>query len=155
MVLQKGDKAPSFTLYNSEKKKVSLDDFKGKNIIIHFYPAAFTGVCTAQLCIMRDDMEYYTKLNAEVIGISVDSVFTLEKFKAEQNYSFNLLSDFNKQTIQDYGVYFENFAFGMKGVASRAAFVVDKEGFIQYAEVLDNPGNLPDFMAIKCALESL
>lgn len=155
MVLQKGDKAPSFTLFNSEKKQVSLEDFKGKNLIIHFFPAAFTGVCTAQLCTMRDDMEYYTKLNAEVVGISVDSVFTLNKFKAEQHYSFNLLSDFNKQTIQDYGVYFENFVFGMKGVASRAAFVVDKEGVVQLAEVLDSPGNLPDFMAIKATLEAL
>lgn len=155
MSLQKGDKAPSFTLYNSDKKKVSLEDFKGKNLIIHFYPAAFTGVCTTQLCTMRDNMEYYTKLNAEVLGISVDSVFTLDKFKAEQNYTFDLLSDFNKETIRDYGVYFENFVFGMKGVASRAAFVIDGEGIIQYAEVLDNPGNLPDFGAIKATLEAL
>ncbi len=155
MSLQKGDKAPSFTLYNSDKKKVSLEDFKGKNLIIHFYPAAFTGVCTAQLCTMRDNIEYYTKLNAAVVGISVDSVFTLGKFKAEQNYSFDLLSDFNKETIRDYGVYFENFVFGMKGVASRAAFVIDKEGIVQYAEVLDNPGNLPDFVAIKATLEAL
>jgi peroxiredoxin len=155
MTLQKGDKAPSFTLYNSDKKKISLEDFKGKNLIIHFYPAAFTGVCTAQLCTMRDNIEYYTKLNAEVLGISVDTVFSLGKFKTEQNYTFDLLSDFNKQTIQDYGVYAENFVFGMKGVSKRAAFVIDSEGIIQYAEVLENAGNLPDFLAIKTSLESL
>lgn len=155
MVLQKGDQAPPFTLFNTDKKKASLEDFKGKNLIIHFYPAAFTGVCTAQLCTMRDDIEYYTKLNAEVVGISVDSVFTLAKFKAEQNYSFQLLSDFNKQTIQDYGVYSDNFVFGMKGVAARSAFVIDKEGIVQYAEILENPGNLPDFMAIKATLAAL
>lgn len=155
MVLQKGDKAPSFTLFNSDKKQVSLEDFKGKNLIIHFFPAAFTGVCTAQLCTMRDDIEYYTRLNAVVLGISIDTVFSLGKFKTEQNYTFDLLSDFNKKAIQEYGVYFENFAFGMTGVAKRAAFVIDGEGTIQYAEVLDNPGNLPDFLAIKASLESL
>lgn len=155
MSLQKGDKAPSFTLYNSDKKKISLEDFKGKNLIIHFYPAAFTGTCTTQLCTMRDNIEYYTRLNAEVLGISVDTVFSLGKFKAEQNYSFDLLSDFNKQTVQAYDVYAENFVFGMKGVAKRAAFVIDSEGTIQYAEVLENAGNLPDFLAIKTALETL
>lgn len=155
MALQKGDKAPSFTLFNSDKKQVSLEDFKGKNLIIHFFPAAFTGVCTAQLCTMRDDIEYYTKLNAAVVGISIDTVFSLGKFKAEQNYTFDLLSDFNKKTIQDYDVYFENFVFGMTGVAKRAAFVIDSEGIIQYAEILDNPGNLPDFLGIKASLESL
>jgi peroxiredoxin len=155
MSLNKGDKAPSFSLFNSDKKQVSLSDFKGKNLIIHFYPAAFTGVCTAQLCTMRDNIEYYTRLNAEVLGISVDTVFSLGKFKSEQNYSFDLLSDFNKQTIQDYGVYNENFVLGMKGVAKRAAFVIDGEGIIQYAEVLENAGNLPDFSAIKAALEAI
>ncbi|MDF7817528.1 redoxin domain-containing protein [Runella sp. MFBS21] len=155
MALQKGDKAPSFKLYNTNKQEVSLEDFEGKNLIIHFFPAAFTGVCTAQLCTMRDNIEYYTRLNADVVGISVDMLFSLGKFKDEQNYTFDLLSDFNKQTIRDYGVYFENFAFGMKGVASRAAFVIDKDGVIQYAEVLDSPANLPDFQAIKSTLESL
>jgi len=81
MALKKGDKAPNFTLFSSDKKPVSLADFKGQNLIIHFFPAAFTGVCTAQLCTMRDDMNYYTKLNAAVVGISVDMPFTLGKFK--------------------------------------------------------------------------
>ncbi|MFN4146552.1 MAG: redoxin domain-containing protein [Runella sp.] len=155
MALQKGDQAPSFTLYNSEKKQVSLEDFKGKNLIIHFFPAAFTSVCTEQLCNMRDNLDYYTQLNAAVVGISVDTPFTLARFKEDQKYNFDLLSDFNKQTIRDYGVYFENFAFGMKGVASRAAFVIDKDGVVQYAEVLENPGNLPNFNAIKAAVEGL
>lgn len=155
MALQKGDKAPNFTLFNTDKQTVSLSELAGKNVIIHFFPAAFTGVCTEQLCTMRDDINYYTKLNATVLGISVDSPFTLGKFKAEQNYNFDLLSDFNKNTIKDFGVYRENFVFGMNGVANRAAFVVDSEGVIQYAEVLENPGNLPDFIAIKTTLESL
>ncbi|MCU0338522.1 MAG: redoxin domain-containing protein [Spirosomaceae bacterium] len=155
MALQKGDKAPNFTLFNSDKQAVSLSDLAGKNVIIHFFPAAFTGVCTEQLCNMRDNINYYTNLNATVLGISVDSPFTLGKFKAEQNYNFDLLSDFNKNTIKDFGVYRENFVFGMNGVANRAAFVIDKEGVVQHAEVLDNPGNLPDFSAIKSTLEGL
>jgi glutaredoxin-dependent peroxiredoxin len=155
MALQKGDKAPNFTLFNSDKQAVSLSDLAGKNVIIHFFPAAFTGVCTEQLCNMRDNLNYYTNLNATVLGISVDSPFTLGKFKAEQNYNFDLLSDFNKNTIKDFGVYRENFVFGMNGVANRAAFVIDKEGVVQHAEVLDNPGNLPDFSAIKSTLEGL
>lgn len=155
MALQKGDKAPNFTLFNTDKQTVSLSELAGKNVIIHFFPAAFTGVCTEQLCTMRDDINYYTKLNATVLGISVDSPFTLGKFKAEQNYNFDLLSDFNKNTIKDFGVYRENFVFGMNGVANRAAFVIDSEGVVQYAEVLENPGNLPDFIAIKTTLESL
>lgn len=155
MSLQKGDKAPSFTLYNTEKKQVSLEDFKGKNLIIHFFPAAFTGVCTTQLCTMRDDLGYYTKLGAEVVGISVDSLFTLGKFKEEQKYNFDLLSDFNKETAQAFGAYYDTFVFDMKGVARRAAFVIDAEGTVQYAEVLESAGNLPDFVAIKAALEQL
>lgn len=155
MALQKGDKAPSFTLYNTEKKQVSLEDFKGKNLIIHFFPAAFTGVCTTQLCTMRDDLGYYTKLGAEVVGISVDSLFTLGKFKEEQKYNFDLLSDFNKETARAFGAYYDTFVFDMKGVARRAAFVIDAEGTVQYAEVLESAGNLPDFVAIKATLEQL
>ncbi|AXE16946.1 peroxiredoxin [Runella rosea] len=155
MSLQKGDKAPSFTLFNTDKKKVSLEDFKGKNLIIHFFPAAFTGVCTAQLCTMRDDLGYYTKLGAEVVGISVDSLFTLGKYKEEQKYNFDLLSDFNKETSQAFKSYYDTFAFEMKGVAKRAAFVIDKEGVIQYAEVLESAGDLPDFAAIKSTLEQI
>jgi len=155
MALQKGDKAPDFKLFNTEKKEVSLDDFKGKNLIIHFFPLAFTGVCTTQLCTMRDNIEYYTRLNAEVLGVSIDSIFSLGKFRTEQNYTFDLLSDFNKKMIQDYGVFCENFVFGMNGVAKRAAFVIDQEGVIQYAEVLESAGNLPDFGAIKATLEAL
>lgn len=152
MALQKGDQAPDFKLFNSELKEVSLADFKGKSLIIHFFPAAFTGVCTTQLCTMRDDLNYYTNLNAAVVGISVDSPFTLGKFKAQENYNFDLLSDFNKETAQAYHAYYENFVFNMKGVARRAAFVVDAEGVVQYAEVLESAGDLPNFAAIKATL---
>ncbi|TZF83140.1 redoxin domain-containing protein [Pedobacter sp. BS3] len=152
MALKKGDKAPAFTLISSELKEVSLDDYKGRKLVIHFFPMAFTGVCTTQLCTMRDDFGYYEGIGAGIIGISVDSPFTLAKFKAENNYQFPLLSDFNKEVSKAYGAFYDEFVFGLKGVAKRAAFVVDENQQIAYAEVLDNAGDLPDFEAIKASL---
>lgn len=156
MTLQKGDKAPDFTLFNTEKTPVNLADFKGKNLIVHFFPLAFTGVCTKQLCTVRDAISMYKNDNADVVAISIDSIFTLVKFKEEQNLSFDLLSDFNKEVSAAYGSLFETFpAFGMKGVSKRSAFVIDKEGVIQYAEVLESPGDLPNFDAINATLAEL
>ncbi len=139
--------APQFTLSSSELKTVSLSDYKGRKVIIHFFPLAFTGVCTAQLCAMRDNFGYYDGLNAVILGISVDSPFTLAKFKEENNYQFQLLSDFNKEASTAYGAIYDTF-FGMKGIAKRSAFVVDEEQNIIYAEVLEDANSLPDFNAI-------
>jgi peroxiredoxin len=155
MSLKAGDKAPDFKLFSSDKAEVSLSDFSGKNVVVLFFPMAFTGVCTAELCQMRDDIATYSGLNAEILGISVDSIFTLGKFKAEQNLPFPLLSDFNKDISQAYGAFYETFVFGMQGVSRRAAFVVDKDGIVQYAEVLESAGDLPNFEAVKSTLESL
>jgi len=155
MMLEKGKKAPNFTLYNSEKRQVSLEDFKGKNVVIHFFPMAFTGTCTEQLCTMRDDLASYKDLGAEVLGISVDSPFTLAKFKEEQEYNFDLLSDFNKEISPEYGAFYEEFALGLKGVSKRAAFLVDKEGTVQYAEVLEDASKLPNFDKVKEVLTNL
>ena len=155
MSLTKGQAAPDFTLFNSEKESVSLADYKGKNLLILFFPQAFTGVCTTELCSIRDNMNVYTSLNTEVVGISVDSIFTLGKFKAEQSYNFPLLSDFNKEVSQAYGAFYDEFVFGMKGVSRRAAFLVDANGTIQYAEVLESAGDLPNFEAIKETISSL
>ncbi|MFN0254808.1 redoxin domain-containing protein [Pedobacter ureilyticus] len=148
MSLQVGAQAPDFKLKNTELKEVSLSDFKGKKVVLHFFPLAFTGVCTAQLCTMRDNFGYYDGLNAQVLGISVDSPFTLAKFKEEQAYQFPLLSDFNKETAAAYGALYEDF-LGLKGIAKRSAFVIDEEGKVIYAEVLEDAGNLPDFAAIN------
>jgi len=156
MALAAGQKAPDFKLFNSEKKEVSLADFRGNhNVIIHFYPQAFTGVCTEQLCNMRDNLNFYTGLGCVVLGISVDSVFTLAEFKAKQHYNFDLLSDFNKEVSTAYDVLMENFAFGMKGVSKRAAFVINKEGVIVHSEETPNPGVQVNFEAIKAAAEKL
>lgn len=150
-----GTKAPAFSLNDTEKKKVTLEDFKGQNLVILFFPLAFTSVCTAELCSVRDTLATYNGLNTAVVGISVDSPFTLGKFKAEQNLNFPLLSDFNKEASQAYGAYYENFVLDLKGVSKRAAFVVDKEGTVQYAQVLESAGDLPDFEAIKKTLADL
>lgn len=154
MALKVGDKAPAFSLNDTSNEQVSLGDYEGKNLVVLFFPLAFTSVCTDELCTMRDNMEAYEQLNAEVVAISVDSPFTLGKFKAEQNLNFPLLSDFNKDASNAYGAIYDDF-FGMKGVSKRSAFVVDKSGTVRYAEVLDNAGNLPNFEAIKETLGQL
>jgi peroxiredoxin len=155
MAIQVGQAAPEFKLFNTEKKEVSLSDFKGKNVVILFFPLAFTGVCTAELCSIRDNYNIYTSLNTEVVGVSIDSLFSLDKFKKEQNYNFDLLSDFNKTASKDYNTLYETFAFGMMGVSKRSAFVVDKNGVLQYAEVLEDAGKQPNFDAIKACLEKI
>ncbi len=155
MSLKVGDQAPDFKLFSSDKKEVNLSDYRGKNVVVLFFPMAFTGVCTAELCQMRDDIATYSRLNSDVLGISVDSIFTLNKFKEDQHLPFQLLSDFNKETSQAYEAYYENFVFGMHGVSKRAAFVVDKDGLIQYAEVLEKASDIPNFDAVKEALERM
>ena len=153
MALQPGQPAPQFTLVSSDKKEVSLSDFKGRKVILHFFPFAFTGVCTTQLCTMRDNFGYYDGLGAQIIAISVDSPATLAKFKEVNNYQFLMLSDFNKEVSPKYDAFYEVFAMGLKGVSKRAAFVIDENQNIAYAEVLENAGELPDFNAIAEAVK--
>ena len=155
MSIEIGKPAPEFKLFNTEKKEISLSDYKGKNVVILFFPLAFTGVCTAELCSIRDNYNVYTSLNTVVVGISIDSLFTLEVFKKEQNYNFDLLSDFNKTASKDYNTLYDTFAFGMIGVSKRSAFVIDKNGVLQYAEVLEDAGKQPNFDAIKACLEKI
>ncbi len=155
MSLQIGDIAPAFTLKDTEKQDVSLSDFAGKNVVVFFFPLAFTGVCTEELCSIRDSKKDYENLNAEVLAISVDSLFTLGKFKSEEGYNFPLLSDWNKDTAAAYGALYDEFVLGMKGVAKRSAFVVDKNGIVRYAEVLESAGDLPNFAAINDTLQTM
>ena len=155
MKLSAGEKAPLFTLFNSNKEKVSLEDFKGKNVLLLFFPQAFTGVCTKELCSVRDNIALYNDVNAQVLGISVDSLFTLKKYREEQGLNFPLLSDFNKQASEAYDVLYQTFSYGMQGVSKRAAFVVDRSGIIRYAEVLENASLQPNFKAIKDTLTGL
>lgn len=155
MDVRVGEKAPNFTLRNSDKGEVSLNDYRGKNVVLLFFPLAFTGVCTTELCTMRDDIGTYEKLNAEILAVSVDSLFTLEQFKKAEKFNFQLLSDFNKSVSRAYGSLYEDFVLDMKGVSKRSAFVIDKEGVVRYAEVLDSAGDLPNFEAVQNTLNSL
>lgn len=150
--LSTGQQAPGFSLYDSDKKKVSLGDFRGRKVILLFFPQAFTGTCTKELCSVRDDIARYNQAGAQVLGISVDSVYTLAKYKEEQGLNFPLLSDFNKEVSRAYGSLYEIFNYDMKGVSKRSAFVIDEEGKLRYAEVLENATLIPDFLAIQNAL---
>ena len=155
MPLKVGDKAPLFTLYSDEKKEVSLTDYRGRRLVVLFFPLAFTGTCTEELCTMRDALADYNELDADILAISVDSVFTLERFKAVEGLNFPLLSDFNKEVSRQYGALYDTFVLGMEGVSRRAAFVLDGEGIIRYAEVLASAGNQPDYSALRATLASL
>jgi len=155
MKIEIGQKAPNFTLHDSDKNKVTLSELNGQNVLLLFFPQAFTGVCTKELCGVRDNIAMYNNANAKVLGISVDSVFTLNKFKEEQQYNFPLLSDFNKEVSGLYGSIYHDWILDMKGVSKRSAFVIDKEGTVQYAEVLDNAGEVPDFEKIQEVLGKL
>lgn len=155
MPLKAGDKAPLFTLHASDTKEVSLSDYAGRNVVILFFPLAFTGTCTEELCSMRDALTEFNGMNTDVVAISVDSPFTLAKFKESENLNFPLLSDFNKEVSRQYGSLYDTFVLGMEGVSKRSAFVVDAEGIVRYAEVLDSAGDLPNFAAVKETLSAL
>lgn len=152
MSLQLGSKAPNFVLQNTEGKKVSFSKLnKNKKVVILFFPLAFSSVCTEELCTVRDNLKLYGSVNAKVVGISVDSFFTLKAYKKAENLNFTLLSDFNKKVSSEFGVLYSDF-FGMKGVSKRAAFVINEEGTVTHQEVLEDSGQLPDFKAIQKAV---
>src|SRR6266498_1642235 len=145
MKIQVGDVAPDFSLYDSDKKQISLAEFRVQNVLLLFYPVAFTSTCTKELCSTRDNISFYNEANAKVLAISVDTVYSLAKYKAEQDLNFSLLSDFNKDVSTAYGCLYETFNYGMKGVSKRSAFVIDKNGIVRYAEILENASELPHF----------
>ncbi|MCH2448768.1 MAG: peroxiredoxin [Gracilimonas sp.] len=147
--------AQDFTLPDTNGEKVSLSDFAGeKNVVLIFFPLAFSEVCTKELCSTRDNLKIYNSLDAVVIGISIDSFFTLKAFKEANNLNFSLLSDFNKEVSKKYDTLYEDF-FGMKGVSKRSVFVIDKKGRITYQEVLENSDELPQFDKVQEALAAL
>lgn len=155
MTLNIGIIAPDFTLKNTELQDVSLSNYKGQNVVLLFFPLAYTSTCTEELCHMRDNIAKFNDLNATVLAISVDSPFTLKKYKEDHSLNFPVLSDFNKSTSQAYGSFYEDFVLGLKGVAKRAVFLIDKNGTLQYSEVLENAGNLPNFESLDKALSNL
>jgi glutaredoxin-dependent peroxiredoxin len=149
-----GSKAPDFTLMNENREPVTLSSQKGHPVVLAFFPAAFSGVCTKELCTFRDSMAKLNNAKAQVYGISVDTFFTLGAFKKDQNLNFPLLSDFNKEVIQAYGAFNPDM-IGLKGIAKRATFVIDKDGVIQSAEVQDDARNEPNYDKVFEVLSKL
>ena len=155
MAIQVGQQAPDFTLRDTEKQKITLSEQQGKNVLLLFYPAAFTSTCTTELCGVRDNLTFYNDTNAVVYGISVDSLFAQKKFKEELKLNFPLLSDFNKIASRAYDTIYEHWFNDMDGVSKRSAFIIDKEGKVRYAEVLENASDVPNFDAIQSCLQSI
>ncbi|HKB12807.1 MAG TPA: peroxiredoxin [Vicinamibacterales bacterium] len=154
MPVDVGSKAPDFTLTNQDRQPVKLSEQRGHPVVLAFFPAAFSSVCTKELCEFRDSMTRLNSAKAQVYGISVDTFFTLKAFHDAQGYNFQLLSDFNKQAIRDYGVFNDDMV-GLKGIAKRAVFVIDKDGVVRHKEVLDDARNEPNYDRVFSALASL
>ncbi|HUD46452.1 MAG TPA: redoxin domain-containing protein [Candidatus Baltobacteraceae bacterium] len=158
MAIKVGSKAPDFTL--KSKNATGLVDVKlsenfgSKNTVLLFFPAAFTSVCTSEMCSVSGGLGQYSSLNAAVIGISVDTPFAQEAWAKQEKIAITLASDLNKNVIKAYDVVFPNLA-GIGDTAARAAFVIDKEGLIKYAEQTPTPKDLPDFSAVQKALAGL
>jgi peroxiredoxin len=144
MPVDVGSPAPDFTLMNQDRQPVSLRDLRGRTLVLVFFPAAFSGTCTKELCTFRDSLARFNDADAQVLGISVDTFFALKAFHEQQKLGFPLLCDFNKEVIREYGVFNEDM-IGLKGIAKRAVFVVDAAGIVRYREVLDDARNEPDY----------
>ena len=155
MAAEVGAKAPDFTLPNQDREPVTLSEqLKKGPVVLAFVPAAFSGTCTKELCTFRDSIAQLEKANATVLGISVDSFFALKAWRDAQGFQFPLLSDFSKTVIRDYGVFNEDM-IGLKGLAYRSVFVLDRNGVVRYREVLDDARNEPDYGKVMQTLTAL
>ncbi|MGE3178136.1 MAG: peroxiredoxin [Vicinamibacterales bacterium] len=154
MVLDVGTPAPDFTLTNQDREPVTLSGQRGQAVVLAFFPAAFSSVCTKELCTFRDQLASLNQAKARVFGISVDTFFALKAFQTDQKLTFPLLSDFNKEAIQLYGVYNPDM-IGLKGIAKRAVFVIDAQGTIRHREVLEDARNEPDYQKVFDVLRTL
>lgn len=154
MSIAAGAKAPDFTLPNQDREPVTLSDAVKKGpVVLAFFPAAFSGVCTTEMCHFRDSSSELNKVNAQVLGISTDTFFALKAWGDAQKLNFPLLSDFNKDVIRQYGVVNPDM-IGLKDISKRAVFVVDRNGVVKHAEVLDDARNEPDYGKVKAAVAS-
>lgn len=155
MAIEVGQEAPDLELpVAGSQEKFKLSDYKGKQpVVLLFFPLAWTGVCTQQMCDARDAMNKFEKLDAKVVGISVDSPFALNKFKADQGLNFDLASDFNRSAVEAYDCKYEEL-LGFKGVAKRSAFVINKEGKVAYAVVNESAKDVPSLEEIQAALNN-
>ena len=154
MSVDVGSKAPDFTLTNQERQPVTLSEQRGRPVVLAFFPAAFSSVCEKELCTFRDSLAQLNRANAQVFGVSVDTFFALKAFHDQQRLTFPLLSDFNKHVIRVYGVFNEDM-IGLKGIAKRAVFVIDKDGVVRHREVLDDARNEPNYQKVLDSVTSL
>lgn len=156
MAAEVGQAAPDFTLFDSNKQPTKLSDSKGQNVVLAFFPGAFTGVCTTEMCTFRDRFDAFNSMNAQVFGISVDGIFAQKAFSDANSLNFPLLSDYKREAGSAYGVSLPNFA-GMDGytASERAVFVVDKEGVIRFKWVGENPGKEPDYDEVQKQVDQL
>ena len=154
MALKVGDRAPDATVFQQPREPVQLSQYTGKPVVLLFFPLAFSGVCTKEMCTVAEDYSAWTDLGAQVIGISVDSPWVNQKFAEACNATFPIVSDFNKEATAAYDVMREDLG-GLKGVSERAAFVIDRNGRITYAWVGENPGIFPPLDEIKEAVRAV
>jgi peroxiredoxin len=155
MSVSVGENAPDFTLTNQDRTPVTLsEELKKGPVVLAFFPAAFSGTCTTEMCTFRDSLDELRRLSANVIGVSTDTFFALKAWADAQRLSFPLLSDYNKTVINQYGVVNPDM-IGLKNIAKRATFVIDRSGTIRHAEVLDDARNEPDYGKVKQALATL
>jgi glutaredoxin-dependent peroxiredoxin len=155
MMAEVGTRAPDFTLVDQERQPVSLNhQLGGGNIVLAFFPGAFSSVCTKELCTLRDSMSQLERLNAKVYGISTDTFFVLKAWGDQQRFGFPLLSDYNKEAIRAYDVVNPDM-IGLKNIAKRAVIVIDRGGVIRYREALEDARNEPNYEKLKEALGKL
>ena len=151
-----GQRAPDFELFDNDKTPTKLSDSTGKNVVLAFFPGAFTGVCTTEMCTFRDRSDSFNSMNAQVYGISVDAIFSQKAFSDANNLNFPLLSDYKREVGAAYGVSLTNFA-GMDGytASERAVFVIDKEGVVRFKWGGENPGKEPDYDEVQREVDKL
>jgi glutaredoxin-dependent peroxiredoxin len=155
MAVEVGSRAPEFTLVNQDRENVSLSqELKKGHVVLAFFPGAFSGTCTKEMCSFRDTMSNFTQVDATVLGISTDTFFVLKAWRDQQHFPFPLLSDYNKEAITAYGVVNPDMV-GLKNIARRAVFVIDKAGVVRYREILDDARNEPDYGRLNEALAKL
>jgi peroxiredoxin len=158
MAITVGSAAPEVTLFTLGEKgivKFTLTEHRGKNLLLLFYPAAFTGTCTKEMCMVQDSLNIYQALDAEVIGISPDYPASLAVWGKEHHLTMTLASDFNREAVKGFDIEFPNWGGGMIGVPIRSAFVIDKAGIVRYVHLCPTPGDIPPFDEIQKVLSTL
>ena len=151
-MVQIGKRAPDFRLFDTDKNLMTLDSYSGKKLLLFFFPMAWTGVCTKQVCSLQEDFSLFEELNVSIVGVSVDTIYALKRYREDYHLDYQLLSDFNKEAIRSYDIVHHEFSNEYRDVSKRASFVIDSHGILQFAEVLPRLGEFPNMEAIKAAL---